>query len=289
LSILINKDTRILVQGITGRQGSFHTGLMHAYGSKILAGVTPGKTGILVDGVPVYDSVNDAIQQNNVDASVLFVPAHAARSAALEAIEARLPLLVIITEGIPIRDTIEVIARAKKNGLTVIGPNSPGIIVPDECKIGIMPTHVYRKGEVGIVSRSGTLTYEVAAELSRNGYGQSTCIGIGGDPCVGLDFVEALEMFREDHDTRVVVIIGEIGGNAEERAASYIRETAYPKPVTAYVAGWTAPQGKKMGHAGAIILGKAGTAENKKREFESAGVRVAKRPSEIPRIITETM
>ena len=152
-----------------------------------------------------------------------------------------------------------------------------------------MPTHVYRKGEVGIVSRSGTLTYEVAAELSRNGYGQSTCIGIGGDPCVGLDFVEALEMFREDHDTRVVVIIGEIGGNAEERAASYIRETAYPKPVTAYVAGWTAPQGKKMGHTGAIILGKAGTAENKKREFESAGVRVAKRPSEIPRIITETM
>lgn len=289
MSILINKDTKILVQGITGRQGSFHTGLMLQYGAKILAGVTPGKAGAYVEGVPVYNSVDDAVEEREVDASILFVPAYAARDAALEAIEARIHLLVIITERIPVRDSMDIIARARRGGSMIIGPNTPGIIVPNECKIGIMPAHVFNKGNVGIISRSGTLTYEVAAELCQNGYGQSTCIGIGGDPCIGLDFVEVLEKFRGDDNTKAIVLIGEIGGDSEERAANYIRDTAYPKPVVAYVAGWTAPQGKKMGHAGAIILGRAGTAENKNREFEAAGVGVAKIPSEIPRILAELM
>jgi succinyl-CoA synthetase alpha subunit len=289
MSILISKDTKILVQGITGRQGSFHTRLMLQYGAKILAGVTPGKAGAHVDGVSVYNSVGDAIEERQVDASILFVPAYAARDAALEAIEARIHLLVIITERIPVRDSMDIIARARKAGSMIIGPNTPGIIVPNECKIGIMPAHVFKKGNVGIISRSGTLTYEVAAQLSAKGYGQSTCIGIGGDPCIGLDFVEVLKMFRGDGGTKAIVLIGEIGGNSEERAANYIKDTAYPKPVVAYVAGRTAPQGKKMGHAGAIILGKAGTAENKNREFEAVGVGVAKIPSEIPKILAEMM
>jgi len=285
LSILINKDTIVIVQGITGKQGAFNSRLMIEYGTKIEAGVTPSKAGAVVEGVPVYNSVPDALNEHRADASILFVPAFAAREAALEAINAGIRLLVIITERIPVRDTMEVIATAEKMGSIVIGPNTPGIITPGECKIGMMPPKVFTRGLVGVISRSGTLTYEVAAQLSNKGFGQSTCIGIGGDPCIGLDFVEALEMFREDKDTKAIVLVGEIGGNSEERAAHYIKETSYPKPVVAYVAGRSAPMGKRMGHAGAIILGKAGTAGNKIQEFEMAGVGVAKRPSEISEML----
>jgi len=285
LSILVNKGTGVLVQGITGRQGSLHTQLMTEYGTKILAGVTPGGGGASVGGVPVYDSVQDAVNKSRVDASIIFVPAYATKEAAFEAIASGIRLLVIVTEGVPVRDTMEILAEAKRGGAVVIGPNTPGLITPSECKVGIMPNHIFCKGDIGIISRSGTLTYEISAELSRKGLGQSTCIGIGGDPCVGLDFVEILEIFREDDSTKAMVLIGEIGGNLEERAARYVEETDYPKPVVAYIVGRTAPQGKRMGHAGAIIYGKAGTAENKIREFRAAGVSVANRPSEISSIL----
>ncbi len=289
MGVIVGKDTKVVVQAITGTQGSFHTPLMLDYGTKIVAGVTPGKGGTEVHGVQVYDTVQEATQNHEVNASIIFVPAPFAAEAALEAMEAEIKTVVIITEHIPIRDSIQVIAYAKHRGATIIGPNTPGIIAPTECKLGIMPANIFRQGAVGVVSRSGTLTYEIAAELTKNGLGQSTCFGLGGDPIVGLNFVDALRMFEEDKQTDAVVMIGEIGGNAEEQAAEYIASSTYPKRVVAFVAGRTAPPGKRMGHAGAIVMGKAGTAESKIRAFKTAGVAVAEKPSDVARLLSRNV
>lgn len=289
MGIIVDENTRAIVQGITGTQGSFHTKLMLEYGTKVVAGVTPGKGGTEVHGVPVYDTVKEAVEEHEANASIIFVPAPFAADAALEAIENGLKTVVIITEHIPIKDAVEVMARAKERNVTVIGPNTPGIITPNKCKLGIMPAHIFKPGIIGIASRSGTLTYEIAASLTRAGFGQSTCLGLGGDPIVGLNFIDALEMFRGDEQTRAVVLIGEIGGNLEEIAAEYIVKEAYPKPVVAFVAGKTAPPGKRMGHAGAIIMGRAGTAQSKIEAFRKAGVPVADKPSDIARLVAEKL
>jgi len=286
MGIIVGKGTRAMVQGITGTQGSFHTRLMLDYKTKIVAGVTPGKSGMEVHGVPVHDTVKSAVQEYDANASIIFVPAPFAAEAALEAMDANIKIIVIITEHIPIKDSIQIMAYAKQQGVTIIGPNTPGIITPDECKLGIMPAHVFKRGVVGIASRSGTLTYEIAAELTKCGLGQSTCFGLGGDPVVGLSFVDALKMFERDNQTEAVVLIGEIGGNAEEQAAEYIATTRYLKSVVAFVAGRTAPLGKRMGHAGAIVMGKAGTAENKIEAFKTAGVKVAEKPSDIAKLLS---
>lgn len=287
MGILVGSDTRAIVQNITGSQGTFHTKLMLAYGTKIVGGVTPGKGGMQVEGVPVFDTVNDAVSKTGANASIIFVPAPFARDATLEAISHGLNPIVLITEGIPIRDSMDIMARAKERGCVIVGPNTPGIITPGECKLGIMPSHVFKKGEVGLASRSGTLTYEIAASLSRASLGQSTCVGLGGDPIVGLSFVDILEMFRKDPQTKSVALVGEIGGNAEELAAQYIKDTKYPKPVAAYVAGRSAPPGKRMGHAGAIIMGRTGTAESKLEALKAARVRVALKPGELARLLTK--
>ena len=289
MGIIVDENTRAIVQGITGTQGSFHTKLMLEYGTKVVAGVTPGKGGTEVHGVPVYDTVKEAVEEHEANASIIFVPAPFAADAALEAIENGLKTVVIITEHIPIKDAVEVMARAKERNVTVIGPNTPGIITPNKCKLGIMPAHIFKPGIIGIASRSGTLTYEIAVSLTRAGFGQSTCLGLGGDPIVGLNFIDALEMFRRDEQTRAVVLIGEIGGNLEEIAAEYIVKEAYPKPVVAFVAGKTAPPGKRMGHAGAIIMGRAGTAQSKIEAFRKAGVLVADKPSDIARLVAEKL
>jgi len=289
LGIIVGKETKAIVQGITGNQGSFHTRLMLDYGTKIVAGVTPGKGGQQVHGVPVYDTVKEALENHEANASIIFVPARFAADAALEAIENNLKTVVIITEHIPIKDSIYIMARAKEKGTTIIGPNTPGIITPNECKLGIMPAHIFKPGIVGIASRSGTLTYEIAAGLTKAGLGQSTCLGLGGDPVVGLNFIDVLEMFKKDEKTEAVVLIGEIGGNLEELAAKYIKETNYPKPVVAFIAGKTAPPGKRMGHAGAIIMGKAGTAQSKIEAFRKAGVAVAEKPSEVAKLVMEKL
>ena len=280
MGIIVGKTTRAIVQGITGSQGAFHTRLMLNYGTNIVAGTTPGKGGTDVHGVPVYDTVKDAVQKHEANASIIFVPAPFAADAALEAMESNIRTIVIITEHIPIRDSIHLTDYARKIDAVIIGPNTPGIITPGECKLGIMPAHVFRQGHVGVASRSGTLTYEIAAELTKHGLGQSTCFGLGGDPIVGLSFVDSLKMFEEDSQTHAVVLIGEIGGNAEEQAAEYVVASKYPKPVVAFVAGRTAPPGKRMGHAGAIVMGKSGTAESKIEAFRAAGVMVAERPSD---------
>ncbi len=280
MGIIVGKTTRAIVQGITGSQGAFHTRLMLNYGTNIVAGTTPGKGGTDVHGVPVYDTVKDAVHKHEANASIIFVPAPFAADAALEAMESNIRTIVIITEHIPIRDSIHLTDYARKIDAVIIGPNTPGIITPGECKLGIMPAHVFRQGHVGVASRSGTLTYEIAAELTKHGLGQSTCFGLGGDPIVGLSFVDSLKMFKEDSQTHAVVLIGEIGGNAEEQAAEYVVASKYPKPVVAFVAGRTAPPGKRMGHAGAIVMGKSGTAESKIEAFRAAGVMVAERPSD---------
>jgi len=285
MGVIVGKDTKAVVQGITGTQGSFHTRLMLDYGTKIVAGVTPGKKGTEVHGVPVYDTVKEAVQRHDANASIIFVPAPFAAEAALEAMEAELKTVVIITEHIPIRDSIQMITQAKQEGVIIIGPNTPGIITTEECKLGIMPAHIFKRGVVGIASRSGTLTYEIAAELTKYGLGQSTCFGLGGDPIVGVSFVDALKMFSKDRQTKAVVLIGEIGGNAEEQAAEYISTMEYSKHVVAFVAGRTAPVGKRMGHAGAIVMGKAGTAETKIEAFKAAGVGVAEKPSDIGKLL----
>ncbi len=285
LGIIVGKNTRAVVQGITGTQGGFHTRLMLTYGTNIVAGVTPGKSGTDVHGVPVYDTVREAVQKHGATASIIFVPAPFAAEATLEAIEAKTKVVTVITEHIPVKDSIHVMAYANQRGTTVIGPNTPGIITPGECKLGIMPASIFRPGAVGIASRSGTLTYEIAAQLTNHGLGQSTCFGLGGDPIVGLSFVDALTMFEADEQTKAVVLIGEIGGNAEEQAAQYIAG-GYSKPVVAFVAGRTAPPGKRMGHAGAIVMGKAGTAESKIAAFRAVGVDVAEKPSDIAQLLT---
>jgi len=289
LGIFVNTHTRAIVQGITGTQGSFHTELMLGYGTQIVAGVTPGKGGTQVHNVPVYDTVEEALKEHKADASVIFVPAPFAAEAAFEAFEGGLKTLVIITEHIPVRDAVQVMARAKQQGAVVIGPNTPGIITPDECKLGIMPSHVFRQGIVGIASRSGTLTYEIAWGLSTKGLGQSACIGLGGDPVVGLSFVEVLKEFEGDSHTKAVVLIGEIGGNMEEQAAEFISTEGYAKPMVAFVAGRTAPSGRRMGHAGAIVMGKAGTAQSKIEAFKAAGVGVAEKPSDVAKMLVDRL
>lgn len=285
MAILVNSDTKAIVQGITGSQGLFHTKLMLQYGTKIVGGTSPGKGGTHVENVPVFDTVKEAVSKTGANASIIFIPAPFARDAALEAMSHGLNPVVLITEGIPIKDSIEMMAEAEKRKCVIVGPNTPGVLTPSECKLGIMPAHVFKKGEVGLASRSGTLTYEIAASLSRAGLGQSTCLGLGGDPIVGLSFVDVLEMFRNDPQTKAVALVGEIGGNAEEMAASYIKESKYPKPVAAYVAGRAAPPGKRMGHAGAIIMGRTGTAESKLEAFKNAGVKVALKPGEIAKLL----
>lgn len=285
MAILVGKNTRAVVQGITGSQGVFHTKLMIEYGTKIVAGVTPGKGGTSVHGIPVYDTVSEAMETHKATASIIFVPAPGAKEAAFEAIDAGLNPVIMITEGIPVRDTMEIVAVTREKKTSLIGPNTPGIITPGECKLGIMPGQVFGKGDVGLMSRSGTLTYEIAAGLTKSGVGETTCVGIGGDPIVGLTFIELLEIFREDEDTKAVALIGEIGGNAEEQAAEYIKKTSYPKPVAAYIAGRTAPPGKRMGHAGAIISGKTGTADSKIEALRSAGVSVAEKPTDVARLL----
>ena len=285
MAILVSENTRAVVQGITGSQGMFHTKLMMEYGTKIVAGVTPGKGGTSVHGIPVYDTVSEATETHKATASIIFVPAPGAKEAAFEAIDAGLNPVIMITEGIPVRDTMEIVAVTREKKTSLIGPNTPGIITPGECKLGIMPGQVFGKGDVGLMSRSGTLTYEIAAGLTKSGVGETTCVGIGGDPIVGLTFIELLEIFREDKDTKAVALIGEIGGNAEEQAAEYIKKTSYPKPVAAYIAGRTAPPGKRMGHAGAIISGKTGTADSKIEALRSAGVSVAEKPTDVARLL----
>jgi succinyl-CoA synthetase alpha subunit len=281
MAILVDKETRAIVQGITGSQGTFHTQLMLDYGTKIVAGVTPGRGGTEANGIPVFDTVKEAASQFKANASIIFVPAPFAKDAVLEAIDANLNPVVVITDGIPVKDEIQIMEVARLKGTTVIGPNTPGIITPGQCKLGIMPGHIFKQGSVGVVSRSGTLTYEIASSLTSAGLGQSTCLGIGGDPVVGLNFADVLEMFRKDPQTKSIAMIGEIGGNAEEMAAEYVKKMKYPKPIASYVAGRAAPPGKRMGHAGAIIMGKTGTAETKIEALRSAGVKVALKPGEI--------
>lgn len=287
MGIIIDKDTRAIVQGITGTQGSFHTKLMLEYGTKIVAGTSPGKGGTRFENVPIYDTVEEAQKEDPADASIIFVPAPFAVDAAMEAIDNGIKTIVIITEHIPIRDSISLMAFARENKAVAIGPNTPGIITPGECKLGIMPAHIFKPGSIGMISRSGTLTYEIAASLTGKGLGQSTCLGLGGDPITGLNFIDVLKMFRNDAHTKAVVLIGEIGGNLEELTAGYIEEEEYPKPVVAYVAGRSAPPGKRMGHAGAIIMGKAGTAESKIEAFKKAGVQVAEKPGDVAELMTK--
>ena len=284
---IIDKDTRVVVQGITGGEGKFHTSLMLQYGTKVVAGVTPGKGGQEVEGVPVYNTVAEAVSNDGANTSILFVPAAFAGSAIIEAIDAGIKTVVAITDGIPQKDAIECISRVnQKDDVIIVGPNCPGIIDPRiRVKVGIMPVHIFAPGSIGIASRSGTLTYEIAWYITQAGMGQTTCIGMGGDAIVGLDFIKLLEMFRDDKETRAVMLIGEIGGNAEELAAQYIAETNYPKPVVAYIAGRLAPPGKRMGHAGAIIMGSTGTAKSKIDAFTSAGVIVAEKPSDIAKLL----
>ncbi|MFW9964523.1 MAG: succinate--CoA ligase subunit alpha [Candidatus Sifarchaeia archaeon] len=289
MAVLVDKDTRVVVQGITGTQGKYHTISMLKYGTKIVAGTSPGKFGEDVNGVPVYDSVSEAVKAEDANASIIFVPAPFAGDAALEAIASNLNPVVVITEHVPVKDEIRVIHAAKQKGITIIGPNTPGIITPKaKQKVGIMPGHVFSEGDVGLMSRSGTLTYEIAAGMTNAGIGISTAIGLGGDPCVGLTTIEAVELFRNDKDTKALVIVGEIGGDAEERAAVHIQEE-YDLPVVGFIAGRTAPPGKRMGHAGAIISGSSGTAAAKIKALNDAGIAVAEKPSDVARLLKEAL
>jgi len=284
MSILINKDTKVLVQGITGRDGSFHTGKMVAYGTKIVAGVSPGKAGQTVHDVPVFNTVEDAVNATGATVSVIFIPAPLAADAILEAADGGIKLVICISEGVPTLDMVKATAYLKKKGVQLIGANCPGLITPEESMIGILPGNIFKKGNVGLMSRSGTLTYLMVSLLTQNGLGQSSCVGIGGDPVAGLYYQELLEMFENDPETEAIVLIGEIGGDAEERAAQYIKEHV-TKPVVAFIAGQTAPQGKRMGHAGAIISTGSGTAEEKIAAFEAIGVPVARLPVEVPKLV----
>lgn len=291
MAILVNENTRVLVQGITGREGSRHTQYMLQYGTKILAGVTPGKGGQSVHGVPVFDTVEEALRKfPEINTSIIFVPAQFAADSVYEAIDAGIKLIVIITEHIPIHDTLRFVNYAKRRGVTIIGPNCPGVVSPLKSKVGILPNHIYTKsGPVGIVSRSGTLTYEISYHLTQAGIGQSTVVGIGGDPIVGTDMVEVIRMFEEDPETKYIVVIGEIGGTMEERVAQYIGSGKVTKPVVAYIAGRTAPPGKRMGHAGAIVSMGMGSYESKVRAFQEVNVPVARTPTEVVKLIKKLM
>lgn len=288
MSILINKNTKVLVQGITGRDGSFHTSKMLDYGTNIVAGVSPGKGGQEILGVPVFNTVEDAVKASGATVSIIFVPAPLAGDAILEAADGGVELVVCISEGVPTLDMVKATNYLEKKGVKLIGANCPGLITPGESLIGILPASIFKKGNVGLMSRSGTLTYLMVNQLSEAGLGQSTCVGIGGDPVAGLYYQELLQMFQDDPETEAIVLIGEIGGDAEERAAQYIKEHV-TKPVVAFIAGQTAPPGKRMGHAGAIISSGSGTAEEKIAAFEAVGVPVAKLPAEIPVLIKKLM
>jgi succinyl-CoA synthetase alpha subunit len=280
MSVLVDQDTRVIFQGFTGREASFHAQASLDYGTKVVGGVTPGKGGQTHLGLPVFNTVADAVKQTRATASVIFVPPPFAADAILEAAAAGVPLVVCITEGIPTSDMVRAAAFLEGRGTRLIGPNCPGIISPGKCKIGIMPAHIHRQGHVGVVSRSGTLTYEAVGQLSKLGIGQSTCIGIGGDPIIGTSFVDAIQLFNADPDTHAIVMIGEIGGNAEETAAAYIAQHV-KKPVVGFIAGQTAPPGRRMGHAGAIISGGSGKAEDKMKAMTAAGITVCATPAEI--------
>ncbi len=290
LKQLIGEDTRVLVQGITGNQGKFHAESMLKYGTKVVAGVTPGRGGEEILGLPVFDKVSHAMKETGANTSIIFVPARAAPAAVHESIESGIKVVVVITEMIPQRDAVEFIARADQKGTIIVGPNTPGMIAPrQKTKVGIMSGHIFRPGPIGIVSRSGTLTYEIAFRIGRVGLGQSVCLGIGGDAIVGLNFVRLLEMFGDEEETKGVVLVGEVGGQAEEMAAQYIIDTKYPKPVVAYIAGRSAPPEKRMGHAGAIVMGKVGTAQSKIEAFRAAGVPVADLIDDVPKLLIERL
>lgn len=288
MSILIDKTTLLLVQGITGRDGLFHAKKMRGYGTHVVGGTSPGKGGTTVEGFPVFNTMYEAVEQTKANTSIIFVPARFAADAIMEAADAGIKLIICISEGIPTLDVVEAYRFATQKGAKLIGPNCPGLISPDKSLVGILPTQVFQKGNIGVISRSGTLTYEIVYHLTANGMGQSTAVGMGGDPVVGLYFNELLEQFENDPETSAIVMIGEIGGNAEERAAEFIRKHV-TKPVVAFIAGQSAPPGKQMGHAGAIIAGGSGSAIEKIAALEAAGIRVAKEPSQIPLLLKERL
>ncbi|HEY4707573.1 MAG TPA: succinate--CoA ligase subunit alpha [Thermodesulfobacteriota bacterium] len=288
MSILVNKNTKVICQGITGEQGTFHTRQMVAYGTRMVGGVTPGKGGTDVDGIPVFDTVDEAVRKTGANASVIYVPAAFAGDAIMEAVDSGIELVICITEGIPVLDMVRVRRFMQGRNSRLVGPNCPGVITPGECKIGIMPGHIHKTGNIGVVSRSGTLTYEAVDQLTRLGLGQSTCVGIGGDPVNGTNFIDVLELFQKDPGTSAVVMIGEIGGTAEEEAAEFIRKNV-TKPVVGYIAGATAPKGKRMGHAGAIISGGKGTAEEKFEAMQRAGIRITRSTAEIGKSMMEVL
>ncbi|MDT3700957.1 MAG: succinate--CoA ligase subunit alpha [Thermincola sp.] len=287
MAIFVNKDTKVIIQGITGNQGRFHTAQMLAYGTKIVGGVSPGKGGQLVEGVPVYDTVTAVLENTLVDAAVLFVPARGVKDAAFEQMENGIRTIVILTEHVPVHDAIDIMAYARNNKITVVGPNTFGLISPGKCKIGLMPNQIYRPGHIGVVARSGTLSYEITNSLSQAGMGQSTVVGLGGDRVVGLSFIDVLKQFETDPETRGVVLVGEIGGNAEEEAAEFIKQMT--KPVVAILAGRSAPPGKRMGHAGAIIERGMGTYKGKIAALEAAGAIVAELPWEVPDLLKQAI
>lgn len=288
MAILVDENTRVIVQGITGREGSFHAGLCREYGTRVVAGVTPGKGGTVHLEVPVYNTVQEAVEKEQADASVIFVPPPFAADAILEAVDAGIGVIVCITEGIPVYDMLKVSNFLKDRPSRLIGPNCPGIISPGKCKIGIMPGHIHIPGHVGVISRSGTLTYEAVGQLTSRGIGQSTCIGIGGDPIIGTGFIDALKLFHQDDDTEAVIMIGEIGGSAEEEAAEFV-EAHFQKPVIGFIAGQTAPPGRRMGHAGAIISQGKGTAEEKIKRMRECGIRVVESPADMGRAVEEAL
>jgi succinyl-CoA synthetase alpha subunit len=288
MAILVNKQTRVLTQGITGATGQFHTRACREYGTQMVAGVTPGKGGTSFEGIPIFDTVSKAVAETGANASVIYVPPPFAADAMIEAADAGIPLIICITEGVPVRDMIRVKRYLAGRSSQLLGPNCPGVITPGECKIGIMPGHIHRPGRIGVVSRSGTLTYEAVDQLTRLGLGQSSCVGIGGDPVHGFEFVDILDLFNSDSGTEAVVMIGEIGGSAEEEAAQWITANM-KKPVAGFIAGQTAPAGKRMGHAGAIISGGKGTAREKIEAMKSAGIRMAPSPALIGQTMREAM
>ena len=288
MKILVDKNTKVLVQGITGNQGTFHSKAMIDYGTNVVAGVTPKRGGQEVNGVPVYNTIKEAQEKHEIDASVIFVPAKFTGGAMNEAIDANIPLIVVITEHVPVWDAARAVNKAKEKGITILGPNTPGLVSTDGCKLGIMPNVIFKPGNVGVIARSGTLSYEVIWNMTKEEIGQTTCIGIGGDPSHGMGFVDGLELFEKDPDTKAIVLIGEIGGTEEEHAAEYIKKHV-TKPVVAFIGGRQAPPGKKMGHAGAIVSGGKGTAASKIKVLEEAGVGVARLLSEVPKLLKKKL